>query len=224
MKPTIGIPAFQNEAKTSFGCGSRHLQWVSQFGNAKLLMPWETCDTVQIDALYLPGGMDLNPAVYGEVPEYRAGNQDVHKQFFYDHRLAGYINAGTPVFGVCLGFQMICTFFGAKLVQDAPFHPQSKDRFRPGHKITAHNDWYNDQIILGEAFEVNSHHHQLVLAEDESFPHDQLAIKSVCADSFYGVVVEGVRHRGLRIAGVQHHPEEWYDGFSAELFRSILNS
>ena len=60
MSLTIGIPAYKVDS--NFGCGLTHLEFISQYGNPRIILPWE--ENVPVDALYLPGGLDLNPSSY----------------------------------------------------------------------------------------------------------------------------------------------------------------
>jgi len=121
-----------------------------------------------MDGLLLPGGADLDPALYGEEPHPAVaveGERD-------DLELAAWTAArelGVPIFGVCRGFQAINVFSGGRLVQhldghDSPTsapqaHPLHLD---PGSRLAA---------ILGETeplrrTEVNSYHHQAVRPDD----------------------------------------------------------
>ena len=82
-KPVIGIPGYKVD--TNFGVGIANLEFVSTFGNPRIILPWE--EDVPIDVLYLTGGLDVNPTSYGEVPGFKTSNTDVFKQFFFEKRL-----------------------------------------------------------------------------------------------------------------------------------------
>lgn len=227
----IGIPGYIHEGKNqSFGAGVNHLEFISQFGNPRIIMPWEK--VVDLDMLYLPGGLDTAPSNYGEDPGYFTSNQDVHKEHFYKEKLDGYIGAGTPIFGVCLGAQMIAAKFGCRLVQNVLFHAQSKDRWATAHKvfpaIRAGEDSKKKNLVFNgfeyPAPEVNSHHHQAIvvsklgervtplwLAENED--------NHLNADGF---IVEAFAIEGSPIVGVQWHPEELYDVFSRNVINQML--
>ena len=116
-KLVIGIPGWK-VGENSFGTGVNHLEYISKFGEPRIIMPENTSENIieQIDLLYLPGGKDLNPSSYGETPGYKTSDPDIHKQRFYDYTLSPIIEANIPIFGVCLGFQMICAKFGVKLL------------------------------------------------------------------------------------------------------------
>lgn len=212
-KITIGIPGYVSD--THFGAGKTHLHYMQQFGDIEIIMPHEECR--KVDLLYLPGGMDMNPANYGGVPSFYAGNQDVHKEFFLRERLKNYVESKTPIFGVCLGFQSLNVFFGGGLEQHLMFHPQSPQRREAGHKVRL--------ITSGKEIEVNSHHHQGILESQVADCFSVLAVESVSKkDEHTDKVVEAILHKTLPIAGVQWHPEEWYDGFSSSLIKNILKT
>lgn len=207
----IGIPGYKNSE--TFGVGLNHLEFVNKYGDPVILMPHQK--EINVDFLYLTGGLDLNPSLYGEVPGFKTSNQDVYKQFFYEHRLRNYVGK-VPIFGVCLGFQMLNVFFGGKLQQHTLYHPSSKDRWSKGHEVTIRIDQKTTKKI-----DVNSHHHQLV-------PKEKLASSLISVAEYNctkeGVIVEGFVHNKLPIAAVQWHPEEYYDEFSDYLIQNLIST
>lgn len=220
----IGIPGYVYK-EGSFGVGPNYLEWISQFGKPRIIMPWE--DLAEVDALLFPGGADLNPNTYGQIPGFRTGNPDVHKQYFYDKKLSLYIDAKIPVFGICLGFQALNVFFGGSLKQNLIYHSSSSDRWQKGHTVKLLNDageiiTYKDSKkgVIPLELAVNSHHHQGVLLDGISEQFKTLAIEDSVDEE---VVVEAFKHIELKVAGVQWHPEEFYDDYSKDLFQSILD-
>lgn len=216
-RKTIGIPGWKL-GENSFGCGVYHLDYISKFGTPRIIFPEE--ELADVDMLYLPGGPDLSPFSYKQYPGFFTGNADVYKQFFFEARLDNYIKAKIPIFGVCLGFQMLAAKFGSVLEQDLLGHPSSKDRFEEGHEVI---------LLNGTSIKVNSHHHQGIYAN-----HLGEELKALAVYSEYGKkqanftragnVVEAFMHNTLPIAGVQWHPEEYYTVFADGLFTEILHS
>jgi putative glutamine amidotransferase len=160
-----------------------------------------------MDGLLLPGGVDLDPSLYGQEPHPSVvveGPRD-------DLELAAWSVArerGVPIFGVCRGFQAINVFAGGTLVQhleghdsptDAPeAHPLHLD---PSSRLST---------ILGEtdpllSTEVNSYHHQAVRLADLA----PGLVASAVAPHTDGDLVEALEAADGDdwVIGVQFHPE-----------------
>ena len=216
-KKVLGIPAW-SLGENSFGVTKNYLEFLSFFGNARIIMPWE--DFIpEIDLVYLPGGLDLAPEKYGEAPRYNTSNQDVFKEHFFNNKLDAYINAGVPVFGQCLGFQQLCVKYGAKMTQDLIYHAQSKDRWVGAHEIVS--------MLTGKKvkdLKVNSHHHQAIMLDDIGSELTALYVTENEDEHLTKKkwIVEAMRHNTLPIVGCQYHSEELYDEISINLINGLL--
>lgn len=210
----------------SYGATSTYLDFISKFGTPKIIMPEEQPEDMNIDVLLLPGGQDLNPHSYGQVPGYSTGDTDVHKQYFYDTKLDWFIQNNFPIYGICLGHQMIAAKFGIPLTQDLPFHEQSTHRWEESHEIglisqdhyTIENPTFEHLISRKfKPFKVTSYHHQGI--ELNNFKNSsELQPILISEDG----VVEVMIHKSKPIFTVQYHPEELYDKFSMEAFKALL--
>jgi hypothetical protein len=204
----IGIPAYSG--KEIFGCGLGYLDWISQFGIPRLIFPKEEF-VKGLDMLFLPGGPDLNPTSYNAIPEFYTNSPCIHRQFFYDIRLKNYIGK-VPIFGTCLGFQMLNCFFSGKLEQDIS-HYVDKDGC---HEI------YDMEYKLikalpkdKEGIKVTSSHHQ-------GFKINNLGENlTPLAQSAEGYI-ERMENTHLNIAGVQSHPERLEDEWSVNKINEFL--
>lgn len=183
----------------------------------------------EIDLLILPGGADLSPHLYGQIPSWFTGNPDVFKEDFFKTHLSTYINARVPIFGICLGFQMLNVYFGGQLkqnVNNTRVH-QNDSRFTEAHKVALIS---LEKAKGGEyqTMAVNSHHHQAVTPNLLSKDFRPMSVSSenhkdpLLNNLSRGTLIESFKHRTLPIAGVQWHPEEWFDDHSTELIFSIL--
>ncbi len=220
----IGIPGF-TQGEGSFGAPKTYLDFISRFGDPKIIMPWET--EIACDVLLLPGGPDVSTSLYGQTPTYYTGNACIHRQGFYDRRLKQHIDAGVPIFGICLGMQMLNIYFGGSLIQHFRKHAQSRNRGEVAHYIhIVENDIYTyKKQKKDDQYEVNSHHHQGVtqLTLAESF--NMLAYTWNYDDyDENNQVVEAITHKNLSISAVQWHPEEIHDDFAVLLFEQIVNA
>jgi gamma-glutamyl-gamma-aminobutyrate hydrolase PuuD len=160
-----------------------------------------------MDGLLLPGGADLDPALYGEEPHPAVAVEGARD----DLELAAWSAArerGVPIFGICRGFQAINVFSGGKLMQhleghDSPTsapeaHPLDLD---PGSRLAS---------ILGEpdplvSTQVNSYHHQAVRRADLA----PGLVASAMAPHDDGELVEALEAGDPDdwLVGVQFHPE-----------------
>ena len=97
------------------------------------------------------------------------------------------IKSNIPIFGICLGHQIISLAFGAK----------TKKMFQ-GHRGANHPV----QNIITKKVEITSQNHGFVVTE-ESLPN---SIKLTHKSLFDGTV-EGIEHKTKNIFAVQYHPE-----------------
>ncbi len=174
----------------------------------------------RMDALFLTGGSDIDPALYGEQ---MAGSEEVDAE--RDRlELAAWRAAeerALPVLGVCRGLQAINVFAGGSLIQDVPEHAGTSygDGAAEIHNLVIDPDSRLARSIAAAAPEglaatdegdssiellVNTFHHQAI-------DHSRLApsLRAVgWASSSHGRLVEAAESRdGRWIVGVQCHPE-----------------
>lgn len=216
-KLTIGIPGFLNSDQM-FGVTGNYMQFADRYGDVRILMPHE--DLVPVDLLILPGGLDLSPSKYGKQPSYKTSNHDVFKEFFYEQKLKLYVDAETPIFGICLGMQMLNAYFGGTLTQHLLAHEQSSGRWAMAHKIRTVYDKPNTKIA--DLIDVNSHHHQAITKERDLAPNFNVIAVAASLEP-EGTIVEAFMHETLPIAGVQFHPEEMvFDQLSDTMIKEIM--
>jgi anthranilate synthase/aminodeoxychorismate synthase-like glutamine amidotransferase len=118
-------------------------------------------------------------------------------------RLAGKI----PLLGVCLGHQAIGQAFGGKVIR-APqlMHGKASEVQHDGKTIFA---GVNDRFQAGR-------YHSLIV-EKQSLP-DCLEISAQTADD----IIMGLRHRELKVEGVQFHPESILTPEGKQLLANFL--
>lgn len=103
------------------------------------------------------------------------------------HELPKLISAGLPIFGICLGHQLLCISMGAQTY-----------KLKFGHR--GGNQPVKD-LVTGKV-EITCQNHGFAVSED-SLP-DSLELTHVNLNDHS---VEGFRHKTLPIFGVQYHPE-----------------
>ncbi|EIQ4000504.1 aminodeoxychorismate/anthranilate synthase component II [Staphylococcus pseudintermedius] len=113
----------------------------------------------------------------------------------------------TPILGVCLGFQLLVTYYGGKIIH-AP---------RPVHGHTTRISHDQSPLFQGlpDQFEVMRYH---------SLMADPMTIAKplvVSAQNEQGIVM-AVRHMSRPIDGVQYHPESILSEYGHEQIRNFL--
>jgi para-aminobenzoate synthetase component 2 len=97
-----------------------------------------------------------------------------------------------PIFGVCLGHQSLVEVFGGKVVRAS--------RLMHGKVSPVIHDGQGLYAGMPQGFEAGRYHS--LIAEPGSIP----AVLEVTSQTPEGEIM-GVRHRSLKIEGVQFHPE-----------------
>jgi anthranilate synthase/aminodeoxychorismate synthase-like glutamine amidotransferase len=112
-----------------------------------------------------------------------------------------------PLLGVCLGHQAIGQAFGGKVIR-APelMHGKASEVCHDGKTIFA---GMNDHFLAGR-------YHSLIV-EKESLP-SCLEISAYTAND----IIMGLRHRELKVEGVQFHPESILTSDGKQLLANFL--
>lgn len=160
-----------------------------------------------VGGLLLPGGPDVDPALYGAVPDPDAGLEVNRPLDDLDLRVLNYaLEQDMPVLAICRGMQLLNVARGGQLIQDLPNHRAVQNDgtwssethqifLSPGAKAAA---------VIGTAgiFRVNSRHHQ-GLREAQRSP--QLMTTAYSVDDG---IIEGLESPDHSwVIGLQCHPE-----------------
>lgn len=153
-----------------------------------------------LDGLLLPGGWDVDPALYGEKPGPKVGPidrelDDTELNLFRQAR-----EGEIPVLGLCRGQQVINVAMGGSLLQ----HLEGHDVQGHGRSHIAHTIEVDPASELGRAagessVQVNSFHHQAVRSLAPGLRQTARGEDGI---------IEGVESNDGLIVAVQCHPEE----------------
>jgi para-aminobenzoate synthetase component 2 len=119
-------------------------------------------------------------------------------------RFAGEI----PILGVCLGHQAIGAAFGGRVIRAS--------KIMHGKTSEIHHDGKTVFRGLPQDFQATRYHSLIV--ERKSLPRT-LEISAETADG----TIMGLRHRKLRVEGVQFHPESVLTGSGFRLLENFLS-
>jgi putative glutamine amidotransferase len=179
----------------------------------------------EVDGLVLTGGLDVDPALYGE--ERHATTETAPERDRFEIPLSKEaVRRDVPVFAICRGVQVLNVAAGGSLVQDIP----SAVRTDLTHSVTEPKDHVAHTVRISpnsrlaaslgrsaqlETCEVNSRHHQSVGRVAPEF-----VVSAVSSD---GIVEAIERPASTFCVGVQWHPENfWRTGQFAPLFEAFI--
>jgi len=181
----------------------------------------------RVDGVLLTGGLDVDPALYGEAPHATTDAAPDRDRFEIPLSREA-LQRGTPIFAICRGVQVLNVAAGGTLVQDIPSAidttlqhsiDEVKDQIAhdvhvtPGSRLAS----AMGRVITADTCPVNSRHHQSVGRVAPSF-----VVSAVSPDG----VVEAIERPGAPfVVGVQWHPENfWRTGEFAPLFAAFVEA
>lgn len=226
-KPVILI--FSSRKDDLSFCSVRYSDAVLLHGGIPIIVPMKTDgeSLAQLcgyaDGFLFAGGVDLDPALYGETKLNDTVEIDGIRDTLEMTAMPHVLRSGKPVFGICRGIQSVCVGMGGTLWQDIPAqvpdavcHKQTKPGAESTHEVTVKRGTRLYGIIKEEKIMTNSFHHQSVKDPGKDL--------TVCAQASDGLIeaLEGKDDRFLVL--VQWHPEftAGTDVVSAALFRAFI--
>lgn len=214
MNKTIGIVGW-SLGDNSFGVSKPYLEYLSSFGDVIILTP---TSFVPLDLLVLPGGKDIVHS--NERPSFWNSAPEQFLEHFDRYTLPKYIENGTPILGICRGFQTLMRHFGIPLIQNiSALHGRSKDEDDSSANKLSFTDKYRHLFdkkhgAFYNSGTVGSWHHQGVSTDDLT---EEFELIASCTG-----LVEYVKHKTLSIVGIQSHPERNQTDFDDYLINSLL--
>jgi len=196
-KPRIGITASSRRPPDYY---LPYQRAVETAGADPVLLPAGSLGLGGVDGLLLPGGWDVDPALYGEEPDAALGPVDpeldaTELELF---RLAR--AEQLPVLGICRGQQVINVALGGTLYQHIDDHDvRAQGRAHLAHRVEVEPASELGQAAGNTTVEVNSLHHQAVR---ELAPGLKLTARGEDG------TVEGIESEDGLVVAVQCHPEE----------------
>ena len=185
-RPIVGIPTqtlqslggVSAEIPPSWVMSQRYILTLTAAGAIPWLVPLVDDDTLRgiydgLDAVFLPGGADIDPATYGSDPHPLCDRTDRERDRVEVALARWALEEGKPVFGVCRGMQLINVAAGGSLYQDlaeefpgalkheyVPFRGQSFSRDYLAHEVLVAEGSRLAHLMGSGPLKVNSMHHQ----------------------------------------------------------------
>ena len=235
-RPLIGITCGeisnkeQPWAPVTHGQSYTYVQSIIDAGGVPLLIPLikdtqalhQLFDT--LDGLYLAGGNDLHPRLYGEKPSGETNDYSILRDNVEKQLLEWALETRIPILGICRGMQLLNVHFGGTLYQDIPTElPESLDHDTStkqeslvdlSHTLTISDDTKLRTILDAASIGANAHHHQAI---------KQLGTGVIATAHTSDGIIEGIELPNYPYAvGVQAHPEsltkvepKWHNLFTS---------
>ena len=233
MKPLIGITSFQelNGANNMISVDDEHA--ILRAGGMPMMLPTLENDAdieeiVQsIDGLYLTGGYDIDPTLFGEEPHPKLGVIVPLRDAFEIKIVRKFLELDKPVFGVCRGCQILNIAVGGDMYQDMESqvghellqHKQLAPKTHGSHFIDVPRGTLLHQVTGSERFKVNSRHHQ----SNRNVP-SPLRVSGIASDGIIEAI-ESEKHSF--VLAVQWHPESMAVGGdepSLKMFEAFIKA
>jgi putative glutamine amidotransferase len=243
-RPVIGIPTQTLHAidgipeglPASWVMNQRYYRAATSVGAVPWMVPLlhDDPDTLReiydrLDGVLIAGGVDMDPATYGEERTGLCGSIDTARDAVELRLTTWAMEDQKPLFGICRGLQVVNVAMGGSLYQDisAQYQPAIKHDYFPTagypRDHLAHEVALAEGSRLRHAFEndrvlVNSMHHQGIrqLGRD-------LRVTATAPDG----LIEGIESvNGHFLVAVQWHPEvfEAHDPHVYYLLRAFIKA
>jgi putative glutamine amidotransferase len=244
-RPVIGIPTqtlqslggVSAEIPPSWVMSQRYITTLTRAGAIPWMIPLVDEDTLrgiyeELDAVFLPGGADIDPVSYGTEPHPLCDKTDRERDRV-ELALARWALADEkPVLGVCRGMQLIHIAAGGTLYQDLaeqlpgsikhdyfPFRGSTHTRDFLAHEVRVSEGTRLARLLGAGELKVNSMHHQGVRELGKGL------VATAASPDGLVEAFEGADDESYLVA-VQWHPEALTDVDSRprELFADFIDA
>ncbi len=201
-RPRIGVTRWEDVPAERI---ADYWERIDEAGGDVVDLDGTPADAEGLDALVLTGGLDVAPEAYDATPHPKVKRTDPARDDFELKALSDAVARDLPVLAICRGHQLLNVAFGGGLLQhiEGDGHRAHKRDGAPSrwHSIRLMPGSRLRELLGGDEIEVNSRHHQAVLAET-------LAPGLTPVATSHDGIIEAVQSLGHAwVLGVQWHPE-----------------
>jgi len=233
MKPIIGVTASLELGRDDYGIELADTEAILAAGGLPVMLPHlvEEADLDEIaehiDGLFLAGGYDIDPTLFGEEPHPNLGVIIPSRDAFELALAKKVLAMNKPILGVCRGAQILNIAVGGDMYQDITTqvkgdllqHQQKAPKFHGSHFVDVTEGSLLNRLTGKTRIKVNSRHHQANRLVPAPF-----VISGKASD---GIVeaVESMHHHF--VLGVQWHPENMArasDSASVQIFSGFVEA
>lgn len=206
-RPLIGIFPSRGEARIKLPMN--YLDAIYHAGGMGVPLGYTTdaarlADYVaMLDGFLFSGGVDIDPAIYGEEKQFDSVEIDDERDAFEGAAFPLVLASGKPILGICRGIQAINVFMGGTLYQHMEGHRQDVPGVNRTQTLRVLEGTFLRDLTGKDTICVNTFHHQNIkdLATG-------LVAQAVSEDGY----VEAIHAPDRKfLFGVQFHPEYYHD-------------
>ena len=223
-RPLIGIVPSRSE-KAAY-MKFQYLDAVWSAGGLPVVLS-STTDPVKLaeyaatfDGFLFSGGVDVDPAKYGEETRFDSVSTDSERDAFEEALFAAVYPTEKPILGICRGIQSINVWLGGTLHQHIDGHSQSQPMWQRTHRVTIREGSFFHKLCGKTSVMVNTSHHQVV---KDLAP--ALVADAVNDDGYIEVAHQPDRRF---LFAVQFHPEAYYhtddDDHASAIFNAFVSA
>ena len=201
--PQMGTDLFRRYMKSkyvrSLERAGATVRWIELEDTEKAIK-----EALECDGLLLPGGADIEPALYGREREEKCGKPNTIRDKNEVLIFRAFKETKKPVLCICRGFQLLNILCGGTLYQDIAdirkcSHSDFLRRAKAVHKVSVSEGSVLYNIFGKNEVGVNSLHHQAIESVGENL------IASAVSEDGFVEAAELMEHPFC--LGVQWHPE-----------------
>ncbi|MFB7513144.1 gamma-glutamyl-gamma-aminobutyrate hydrolase family protein [Streptomyces sp. NPDC056144] len=210
-RPVIGIAGYREQARWNIWdtdatvIQQSFVRGVVEAGGRAVVLPPDDRDADvldRLDGLLLPGGADIDPALFGQAPHPSTDRPRPDRDAGELLLLRAALERDLPVLGVCRGLQLLVLAYGGTLHQHLPDVLGHSGHLPQEGVLGEHEVTFTAgtraAAVYGSSARVNSHHHQGVADPG------RLRVTGRSDDGLPEAVEDAAKRFVL---GVQWHPE-----------------
>lgn len=233
MKPLIGITSSMEIDGAFFTVSRDNIYAIKEAGGLPVILPNVLGEeeieqyAQRIDGLYLTGGYDINPLLFGEEPHQELGAVTPGRDHFELKIINQTLQLNKPILGVCRGCQILNIAVGGSMYQDI-YGQINRELLQHAQQAPAAHGSHIVNVLRGsllyrltgeEKLQVNSRHHQANRSVIDTF--------QISGQANDGVVeaIESKEHPF--VLGLQWHPENMAaanDQQSLNIFQGFIEA
>lgn len=233
MKPIIGVTASLELGRDYYGIELADTEAILAAGGLPVMLPHliEEADLDEIaehiDGLFLAGGYDIDPTLFGEEPHPNLGVIIPSRDAFELALAKKVLAMNKPILGVCRGAQILNIAVGGDMYQDITTqakddllqHQQKAPKFHGSHFVDVTEGSLLNRLTGKTRIKANSRHHQANRLVPAPF-----VVSGKASDGIIEAVESNQHHFVL---GVQWHPENMAragDSASHQIFSGFVEA